>query len=151
MNYNPPASDAVLLNPDGTVNGPVNPDVLASKGETSDLIENLSGGPKILTRAGTTVLDLPNSVGNIRYGKDRRHVLVLSFKKKDTGYLINVEEVYIWWKRQPYPGAQWLLTSVDLIRVGRNGQLAAGAPPSLLTKLAEPGSRHALKAAGIAL
>lgn len=150
MIYNPPNSDAVLINPDGTVNGPVNPEVLASKGEASALIENLAGGPKILTPAGTNTLDLPLSVGPIRYGKDGRRVLVLSFSKNKAAYLINVEEVYIWWKREPYPGAQWLLTSVDLIRVGKNGELANGIPISLLKKLSLPGpSADALKLSGV--
>jgi hypothetical protein len=64
--------------------------------------------------------------------------------------MLNVEENYIWWKRQPYPGAQWLLTSVDLVRVGRNGALAPGAPPSLIGKfLRNPQSIQAMQTAGV--
>jgi hypothetical protein len=138
------------MNPDGTVNGPVNPELLASKGEASALIENLSGGPKILTRAGTTVLDLPNTIGPVKYCNDGRRALVLSFASHGNPYMLNVEENYIWWKRQPYPGAQWLLTSVDLVRVGRNGALAPGAPPSLIGKfLRNPQSIQAMQTAGV--
>lgn len=121
MIYNPPPTDAVLLNPDGTVNGPVNPDICASQADCSALVENLRGARVIPPGGNVLIQDEPwTEAGTaVRYGKDGRRIFGLHFTAATgVAYWENVELLYIWLKRAPYPGAQWKLTPIDLIRVG---------------------------------
>jgi hypothetical protein len=121
MVYNPPVTDAVLLNPDGTVNGPVNPDICASRSDCEALVENLTGAKIIPAGTSVLILDEPwtEAADSVRYGKDGRRIFGLHFTGADgLNYWENVELCLIWLKREPYPGSQWELTPVDLIRVG---------------------------------
>jgi hypothetical protein len=149
MNYNPPPTDAVLLNPDGTANGPVNPEICASRGDCAALVANLKGARII--PAGTDVLiqDEPwTESASIRYGKDGRRVFGIHFTVDKIAYWENVELLFVWLKRDPYPGSQWKLTPNDLIRVGNvvGEPIAANAPALVMLRRMTAGATITLQA-----
>lgn len=132
--YQPAATDAVVLNPDGTVNGPANPAVFASQAEGLELIHDLEKHGILTVKRSdggyvVHLLDEPNTEdGDFRYGADGRKVLVLQFPRK-TGsgnieiFRNNAQELYTEMKRLPSPGSVWaIITAGDgldyLIRRG---------------------------------
>jgi hypothetical protein len=125
--YNPPPTDAVLLNPDGSVNGPANPDLFSSPDEAHalvhDLIQNhICKKPPHFHH----LLDEPfTEAGDVRYGSDGRKILVLVFLRDGEHFANNVQELYIELRRLPSPGSVWAIErGVDgtdfLVRKGAN-------------------------------
>jgi hypothetical protein len=109
--YNPPPTDAVLLNPDGSVNGPANPDLFSSADEAHALVHDLvqhhiCKKPQHFHH----ILDEPfTESGTVRYGQDGRKILVLVFLRDGQHFANNVQELFIELKRLPSPGSVWAI------------------------------------------